>query len=241
MPYLELTFDDGPDPAWTPRVLEALAEARLAASFFVIAPRAAAHPGLVAAIRDGGHAVELHCHDHVRPTCQSAAEQESDVRAALGVLAPLGVRPRRWRTPWGLTMRWTPALARTHGLVLTGWTADSHDWRGDRAPDMLRGLRDRLAEGAILLLHDGMGPGGQRATAAETVALVRLLGRELAARGLHAGVPEAVAPAAPAGAPPRGGSGPVPDAPDLLAAPDAPTPPAPMTAPDAPWVPSAPR
>jgi peptidoglycan/xylan/chitin deacetylase (PgdA/CDA1 family) len=65
---VELTFDDGPDPVWTPAVLAALSGSALQASFFVIGSRAAEHPQVIAAIRAGGHAVELHCYDHLRHT-----------------------------------------------------------------------------------------------------------------------------------------------------------------------------
>ena len=75
--------------------------------FFVIAPRAAAHPQLVAAIRAAGHAVELHCYEHVRHTEVDRAAIEDDTRRALATLAALGVRPRRWRTPWGAHAPWT--------------------------------------------------------------------------------------------------------------------------------------
>jgi peptidoglycan-N-acetylglucosamine deacetylase len=65
---VELRFADGPDPVWTPAVLAALRGSPIRASFFVIAPQAAAHPELVAAARAAGHAIELHCYEHVPHT-----------------------------------------------------------------------------------------------------------------------------------------------------------------------------
>ena len=62
MPQLWLTFDDGPDPVWTPRILDALRAAALRATFFVIAPRAQAHPTLVRRAQAEGHDVQLHLH-----------------------------------------------------------------------------------------------------------------------------------------------------------------------------------
>ncbi len=184
MAALALTFDDGPDPRWTPRILDALAAHRARATFFVMAPRAAEYPELVRRIVDEGHAVGLHCDEHVRHSTRDAAWGAADTDRALARLAGLGVRPRRWRTPWGDQAAWTPALAAHHDLLLTGWSADTHDWRGDSAADMLAAIDHQIGDGAIVLAHDGTGPGVRRDGCAETVKLVGLVARRAAARGL---------------------------------------------------------
>ncbi|MGZ4277977.1 MAG: polysaccharide deacetylase family protein [Solirubrobacteraceae bacterium] len=178
---LHLTFDDGPDPVWTPRILDALRAARLRATFFVIAPRAAAHAAIVRRARREGHAVELHCHEHVRHTELDPAEGRTDTRRALTALAALGVRPRRWRTPWGVHAPWTAEVAREHDLELCGWDVDTHDWRGDSAEAMLAAIGSELHQDAVVLLHDGIGPGARRDGCAETLRLVEILGAEAAA------------------------------------------------------------
>ena len=189
---VELTFDDGPDPVWTPRVLAALAAAGARATFFVIAGRVAVHPQPVAAALAAGHAVELHCHDHLRHTAATRTAIEADTDAALAILAGHGIHPARWRTPWGAQAEWTPALAAARGLALTGWSADTHDWRGDRAEVMLAAIRPELREGGVVLMHDGLGPGARRADCAETVRLIGPLVGHLRTRGL---APEALCPA----------------------------------------------
>ena len=181
---VELTFDDGPDPVWTPAVLAALSGSFLRATFFVIAPRAAAHPHLVAAIRAAGHAVELHCYEHVRHTEVDRPTTEDDTRRALTTLADLGVRPRRWRTPWGVQAPWTQEIAAAHELELCGWDVDSHDWRGDGAEQMLAAVGPELHEGAVVLLHDGLGPGSPRQGCEETVRFTRLIAAEAVAGAL---------------------------------------------------------
>jgi peptidoglycan/xylan/chitin deacetylase (PgdA/CDA1 family) len=173
-----LTFDDGPDPVWTPAVLAALSGSSLRATFFVIAPRAAAHPQLVAAIRAAGHAVELHCYEHVRHTEVDRPTTEDDTRRALATLADLGVRPRRWRTPWGVQAPWTQEIAAAHELELYGWDIDSHDWRGDGAEQMLAAMGPELREGSVVLLHDGLGPGARRRGCEDTVRFTRLIAAE---------------------------------------------------------------
>jgi peptidoglycan-N-acetylglucosamine deacetylase len=178
---VELTFDDGPDPVWTPAVLAALSGSSLRATFFVIAPRAAAHPQLVAAICAAGHAVELHCYEHVRHTELDRPAVEDDTRRALAALADLGVHPSRWRTPFGVHAPWTREIAAAHDLQLCGWDVDTHDWRGDGAEQMLAAVGPELHEGAVVLLHDGLGPGALRPGCEETVRFTRLIAAEAAA------------------------------------------------------------
>lgn len=185
MAAIALTFDDGPDPLWTPRVLDALAAAGARATFFPIAPRAARHPGLIARMLAEGHEVGLHCDVHTRHRARDETWLRRDTTAALRRLAALGVRPELWRAPWGEPAPWTPCVAVQHGLRLVHWSADTHDWRGDDAGEMLERILPRLVPGAIVLAHDGLGPGALRDGCAETVALIPLIAQAADARGLQ--------------------------------------------------------
>ncbi|MEA2357835.1 MAG: peptidoglycan-N-acetylglucosamine deacetylase [Solirubrobacteraceae bacterium] len=176
-----LTFDDGPDPVWTPAVLAALRGSPLRATFFVIAPRAVEHPELVAAARAAGHAVELHCYDHVRHTELARADVERDTERALEALADLGVRPTRWRPPYGVEAEWTREVADAFGLTLCGWDLDTNDWRGHAAEHMLAEVGPGLRPGAVVLLHDGVGPESLRDGCEETVRFAQLLAAEAVA------------------------------------------------------------
>ena len=82
-----LTFDDGPDPAWAPLVLDALAPARAHATVFVVAPRARRHPSLLAPMREEGHDEGFHCTEHVRHDAMTPNEIEADVESGLTALA----------------------------------------------------------------------------------------------------------------------------------------------------------
>ena len=187
MGSIALTFDDGPDARWTPRLLDALAEQvpRAQATFFPMAPRAAAQPELMARIVDEGHAVGLHCDEHVRHSTRDADWVRADTDRALARLASLGVTPRLWRTPWGDEASWTPTIADEYGLRIVGWTADTEDGRGDSARDMFDAVRARLQPGAIVLAHDGIGPGARRADPRETVVFARLCAQHAEALGLR--------------------------------------------------------
>jgi peptidoglycan/xylan/chitin deacetylase (PgdA/CDA1 family) len=172
---LALTFDDGPDEVWTPRLLELLARAGARATFFPIATRAQAHHELIGQMLADGHTVGLHCDEHIRHTERDLGWGQQDTARALDTLEKLGVRARLWRTPWGKTASWTEQVSAEFGLRLVGWSVDTHDWRGDRAPAMFAATRAGLQPGAVVLAHDGLGPGARRPDSAETLAFVELV------------------------------------------------------------------
>ena len=184
MPALALTFDDGPDPTWTPRLLDLLRILGARATFFPIAARAVEHSAIVERMRAEGHAIGLHCDQHVRHSERDAAWLNDDTDSALRRLAEVGVRPAFWRTPWGDTAPWTAQIARDRDLRLIGWTADTHDWRGDSAAEMFEATREMLGDGAIVLAHDGLGPGAKRASVEPTLDYVALVGEHVRRRGL---------------------------------------------------------
>ena len=178
---LELTFDDGPDPVWTPAILAALRGSPLQATFFVVATRACEHPGLIAAMRADGHAVELRCYRHPHDADVDRAAVERDTELALTVLGEAGVRPRRWRPPGAVLAPWMREIADAHDLELCGWDIDSNDRRGVRAETMLALAGPSLRRGAVVLLHDYIGPDDRRSGCEETVRFARLLAAEAAA------------------------------------------------------------
>src|ERR671916_1948094 len=172
VPRISLTFDDGPHPIWTPRVLGALRSAQTRATFFVVAPLARRFPRLISDMLRYGHGVEFHCTEHVRHTEQSREEVEADVRDGLRELRRQGVRPRFWRPPWGVLAPFTTEIACAFELELALWTEGTRDWRGDSASEMLERVGPELQPGSIVLMHDGIGPGALRSDCGETVALV---------------------------------------------------------------------
>jgi peptidoglycan-N-acetylglucosamine deacetylase len=186
---LALTFDDGPDPVWTERLLDVLAENGARATFFPIAQRAAACPALIDRIAADGHEIGLHCDEHIRHSERSMEWCRRDTARALDLLGSVGVRPMLWRTPWGDTAPWSAQVAHEHRLRIIGWTVDTHDWRGDSAEQMLCATKEELRDGAIVLAHDGIGPGARRADARETIEYVSRVAEHAYATGLELGTP----------------------------------------------------
>lgn len=177
MPALALTFDDGPDPVWTPRLLDLLKGIGARATFFPIAARAEEQPAIVQRAQTEGHAIGLHCDEHIRHSDRDARWLERDTDTALQRLAGVGVTPTFWRTPWGDTAPWSNQIARDRDLQLVGWTVDTHDWRGDCAADMFEATREALTDGAIVLAHDGLGPGARRDSVEATFDYVALVAK----------------------------------------------------------------
>lgn len=189
---ISLTFDDGPDPKETPRILAALQRAEALATFFVVTPQALRYPREISEIQRAGHRVEFHCVEHVRHAHRTRGEVEEDTRTGLRDLNTLGITARLWRTPWGVTETWTEEIARRFGLEIASWSADTHDWRGDSATEMLEATEPLLEPGAVVLMHDGLGPGARRTDCRETAALIGPLVERIRALGCE---PSSMSPA----------------------------------------------
>lgn len=152
-----LTIDDGPDPEVTPRVLDLLAEHRLKASFFLIGHRAEKHPALCRAIVEQGHRVENHGHSHSHAlSLFGPARLQADIARAQAVLHDAsGQAPRFFRPTAGLRNLFLELVLARLDLQLASWTRRGYDTREPRADRVLQRLTHGLADGDILLLHDG--------------------------------------------------------------------------------------
>jgi peptidoglycan/xylan/chitin deacetylase (PgdA/CDA1 family) len=181
-----LTFDDGPNPETTPRVLALLAEHGARATFFVVGEKALAHPALLRAIAEAGHAVGVHGHVHdPLYALRSARFVERDIeRACAAVERALGAPPVLFRPPIGFVSGAVAVAAERRGLILVGWSARTLDgWRGTPPARVLTRATAALENGAILVLHDAAERDDR--VPASLAVLPDLLAR-LTARGLRA-------------------------------------------------------
>jgi peptidoglycan/xylan/chitin deacetylase (PgdA/CDA1 family) len=152
-----LTFDDGPCPQTTPRVLELLAAAGVHATFFVVGRKAEQHPELVRDIALAGHQVELHGFEHDRLfSLRLGAHVARDIRRTQDVIERAGVpRPMLFRAPIGFVSHLTVDGAREAGVTLVGCSARALDGFRGAAPDKVAARLTRaLAPGALLAMHD---------------------------------------------------------------------------------------
>jgi peptidoglycan/xylan/chitin deacetylase (PgdA/CDA1 family) len=172
-----LTFDDGPDPQVTARVLDLLDAAGCRATFFCIAERARAHPALCREIVRRGHAVENHSLAHSGSfallTLGGFRREIGAAQAALAQIA--GVPPRFFRPPAGLRNPLLDPVLHELGLALVTWTRRGFDTRA-RDPALVgRRLLRGLAAGDILLMHDGHAARTAEGAAVVLEALPRVL------------------------------------------------------------------
>jgi peptidoglycan-N-acetylglucosamine deacetylase len=153
---IALTFDDGPDPEVTPVVLDCLARHGLTGTFFCVGSRVRQHPELARRIVAEGHGIENHSFAHSHWTnLFSVRRLRDDVcRAQREIGSASGKEPMFFRPPVGLTNLRIFMVARELGLQVAGYTVRALDRRNDKAERIISRLTQRLAPGAILLLHD---------------------------------------------------------------------------------------
>lgn len=150
-----ITYDDGPHPEHTPRILDLLAERQAVATFFVLAEPATAHPDIVRRIVAEGHELALHGWDHRALTSMSDDEALASIARSRAVVEDIaGERITLYRPPYGShTLRHARAVRR-RGLELTLWSGDATDWVDDAAESVAERAIARVFPGTILLLHD---------------------------------------------------------------------------------------
>jgi peptidoglycan/xylan/chitin deacetylase (PgdA/CDA1 family) len=151
-----LTFDDGPDPEWTPRFLEVLAAARCRATFFVIGALAARHATLLREALDAGHAIGNHGYRHLHPwTLRRAQAQREVCDGAEAIAQVTGHRPGWFRPAHGRLSRPIVDAAREQGQPIALWTVSAVDWGPCVTPRRILDRLGALRAGDIALLHDG--------------------------------------------------------------------------------------
>ena len=184
---IALSFDDGPDPRWTPRIAATLRRLGVPATFFVVGSAVVRHPEIVRALHRQGF--ELGNHTFTHPELSRLPAWERSLQVALtesAIAGAVGVRPRLFRPPYSATpnavtsaqARALSALAR-RGYVIALSDFDSEDWRQPGVDAIVRASIPPANVGGTLLLHDG---GGDRS---QTVAALERLVPALKARGFR--------------------------------------------------------
>ncbi|TCO57289.1 bifunctional polysaccharide deacetylase/glycosyltransferase family 2 protein [Actinocrispum wychmicini] len=184
-----LTFDDGPDPEWTPKVLAVLGEHHVHATFFVTGAHAAQYPGLVRAILAGGHEIGNHTTTHSDVRDLGATSTDLELRGTdLALAGAAGVTTSLFRPPYSATpasvddVAWAADQAiGAAGRLIVLSDVDSQDWRRPGVEQIVRNSKPPDDKGVVLLMHDA---GGDRA---QTVAALDQLIPALQSGGRHVG------------------------------------------------------
>ena len=154
---VSLTFDDGPEPDITLRVLDLLDRYRMKASFFCIGKKVSAQPDMAAEIARRGHSVENHSYHHSSAFAfYGISRLGRDIDATQATIAAATGRPPGFfRAPAGFRNPLLDPVLAWRGLHYVSWTRRAYDTVGRDPGAVLRRLTDGLAPGDVLLLHDG--------------------------------------------------------------------------------------
>ncbi|MFE9598264.1 polysaccharide deacetylase family protein [Streptomyces hokutonensis] len=183
---VNITIDDGPDPTWTPQVLQVLREYGVKATFCMVGPQAEAHPDLVKAVVAAGHRLCDHSVSHdttMDKKSESYQKQEILNAAAMITKASGGVRPLYYRAPGGAFTPYSRHLAAAQGMRPLGWNVDSKDFELPGTGAIVTTVKSELPNGPTILFHDA---GGDRS---ETVAALREILPWLKQQGYSFGFP----------------------------------------------------
>ena len=186
--HVALTFDDGPDPVWTPRFLELLDTRQVRATFFLLGSMTARAPGLAGQIAAAGHEIAVHGWEHRYLPLRGPRATYDDMRQARDTVASVtGATPRFFRPPYGVLSTSSLAVARRLGLTPVLWTCWGREWRPGSTPgSAYASLASGLTGGATVLLHDSeaTAPAG---SALAALGAAELLLDDCRQRGLRVG------------------------------------------------------
>lgn len=194
-----LTFDDGPDPATTPRILELLEKNKAKATFFVIGEKAQSHPDLIREIIARGHEVGNHSYRHdVLLMLRSRKTIASEIRMAQEVISAFGIRPLVFRPPAGITNPKLGDILKQQGLQCVTFSCRGFDAGNRRLEGLAEKILKKVRPDDIILLHDVLPKGsvsadiwfeemvkiftGLKRKNLEPVSLERLIGRPAISR-----------------------------------------------------------
>ncbi|MET7365457.1 polysaccharide deacetylase family protein [Streptomyces sp. NPDC005566] len=183
---VNITIDDGPDPVWTPQVLQLLEESGVKATFCMVGTQAQAHPDLVKAVVAGGHRLCNHTVSHdTTMDKKSEAYQSQQILDAERMItkASGGVRPQYYRAPGGAFTPYSRQLAASRGMRPLGWNVDTKDFEHPGVDAMVATVKSEITNGPTVLFHDA---GGERS---ETVAALREILPWLRQQGYSFGFP----------------------------------------------------
>lgn len=187
-PVVSLTYDDGPDPEFTPGILDALAAHGARATFFVMVEPAEAHPDLIARILAEGHELALHGIDHTRLTGISLRESTALIWEAKRRLERVaGRRMTLFRPTYGAQTVQQYLATRALGMEVVIWSAWAQDWDTSTADaEVIAGRAiQALHHGGFMLLHDTSGDGVRGVDEVTGKPLDRVKATELLLAGMR--------------------------------------------------------
>lgn len=184
---IAITFDDGPSPTWTPRILEALREAGIKATFFMVGHHVRTYPEIARQVAHEGHAIGNHGFAHSVLLYYTPAEVEEEIKYTEMVIEEVtGQRTRYFRPPKAWLRPSVKTKIKDMGYEIVLWSLNSKDWVSFNHRYIVKYLVRRVRNGDIVLFHDSGNvlsrEGGDRT---QTVAAIPLLVEKLKNKGFE--------------------------------------------------------
>ena len=181
-----LTFDDGPNPLYTPKLLDLLAHYTIKAVFFVVGEHAENNPEIIQRMHEEGHSIGIHHYQHVsnwRLTPKQTRQQIS--RTAEVIKRITGSEPAFYRPPWGRFNLAAPIVSRPYETIM--WSYILGDWKVKTCEETLaERLRAIPADGSIVVLHDdGSNPGADNEAPAHMLSVLESYIQETTENGIR--------------------------------------------------------
>lgn len=192
---VNITIDDGPDPRWTPKVLDVLREHDVKATFCMVGPRAKAHPDLVKKVVAAGHRLCDHTMDHDTAMDKKPVDfqerQILDAKKLIEEAAGNGAKVEYYRAPGGAFTPDSRRIAAANGMRPLGWNVDTKDFEKPGTAAIVDAVKREMGNGPTVLFHDG---GGNRVQTVEALDQVLAWLRD---QGRPTGFPVRTAPDTP--------------------------------------------
>lgn len=177
--YIALTFDDGPESKWTPRILDILRDKQIKATFFVIGRELEKYPDIAQRMVGEGHVIANHTYNHVNLNNVSPDQMASEINQGASAIAKFtGKKPKLLRPPFGAQNPKVVEIANNNGSFVILWSVDTEDWRGLDAQTIRARVVPIVKNGDIILQHNGEGPNLEG-----SVTVLPILIDEIKARG----------------------------------------------------------
>ena len=151
-PLVSLTFDDGPDPEYTPKLLAILDKFKAKATFFMVGESAEKYPEIVRQVSEAGHTVANHTWNHPSLRFTTGYEAEEQIKKCSAAISPY--ENKILRPPWGELSLSSRYKAFKKGYKVVTWNAHAQDWIEPDAEKMTERLINEIKPGSIVLLHD---------------------------------------------------------------------------------------
>lgn len=170
-PWIALTFDDGPNPLYTPQLLDILKEAGIKATFFVMGKQALKYHHILERMHSEGHIIGCHSFSHRHAWLMSPWHTFKDLELTYQAIESfLGYKPRWYRPPWGMFNLCSAAAARKLDLKIAYWSIEAQDWEATTtAQHIYDTIISRAQPGSIIVLHDNRGAPGAPAKTLEAL------------------------------------------------------------------------